>query len=256
MRTSRAAAATGWWTPSSPGVIYAPLSIGFAIINPPVRTMSAFKCSRRTRRRSPCHNGARLHRRCWDLNETATQVLCATAPEFSATRASDTSAAAPVLASDRFTPEIRQVFGDLHRAVIRRLHAWVSPHLTIPRMLWGRGAMATGLRGNVFITLSVLRNELWHSPQDGQLGFIVSNAFTRRELGGPLVQDFFPIVDLQKVIDCSGLMFPGMVHHCVFYLVGTKSRSRSRPSALPQSFLGRATFARNPKRVMEHAFRS
>jgi len=90
----------------------------------------------------------------------------------------------------------------------------------------------------------------------GQLGFIVSNAFTRRELGGPLVQDFFPIVDLQKVIDCSGLMFPGMVHHCVFYLVGTKSRSRSRPSALPQSFLGRATFARNPKRVMEHAFRS
>jgi len=49
---------------SSPGVIYAPLSIGFATINPPVRTMSAFKCSRRIRRGSPCHNGARLHQRC------------------------------------------------------------------------------------------------------------------------------------------------------------------------------------------------
>jgi probable F420-dependent oxidoreductase len=58
-------------------VIYAPLSIGFATINPPVRTMSAFKCSRRIRRGFPCHNGARLHRRCWDLNETATPVLCA-----------------------------------------------------------------------------------------------------------------------------------------------------------------------------------
>jgi hypothetical protein len=44
---------------------------------------------------------------------------------------------------------------------------------------------------------------------DGQLGFIVSNAFAKREFGKPLVRDFFPTVDLQKVIDCSGLMFPG-----------------------------------------------
>ena len=44
---------------------------------------------------------------------------------------------------------------------------------------------------------------------DGQLGFIVSNAFAKREFGKPLVEDFFPTVDLQKVIDCSGLMFPG-----------------------------------------------
>ena len=43
----------------------------------------------------------------------------------------------------------------------------------------------------------------------GQLGFIVSNAFAKREFGKPLVEDFFPTVDLQKVIDCSGLMFPG-----------------------------------------------
>jgi hypothetical protein len=43
----------------------------------------------------------------------------------------------------------------------------------------------------------------------GQLGFIVSNAFAKREFGLPLIQKFFPKVNLQKVIDCSGLMFPG-----------------------------------------------
>ncbi len=43
----------------------------------------------------------------------------------------------------------------------------------------------------------------------GHLGFIVSNAFAKREFGKPLVEDFFPTVELQKVVDCSGLMFPG-----------------------------------------------
>jgi hypothetical protein len=43
----------------------------------------------------------------------------------------------------------------------------------------------------------------------GQLGYIVSNAFARREFGRPLVEDFLPTVGTQKVVDCSGLMFPG-----------------------------------------------
>ena len=43
----------------------------------------------------------------------------------------------------------------------------------------------------------------------GQLGFIVSNAFAKREFGVPLIEIFFTKVDLQKVIDCSGLLFPG-----------------------------------------------
>jgi len=43
----------------------------------------------------------------------------------------------------------------------------------------------------------------------GQLGFIVSNAFMKREFGKPLVEDLFPTVELRKVVDCSGLMFPG-----------------------------------------------
>lgn len=43
----------------------------------------------------------------------------------------------------------------------------------------------------------------------GHLGFIVANAFAKREFGKPLVENFFPTVDLQKVVDCSGLMFPG-----------------------------------------------
>ena len=44
---------------------------------------------------------------------------------------------------------------------------------------------------------------------NAQLGFIVSNAFAKRDFGKPLVEAFFPTVDLQKVVDCSGLMFPG-----------------------------------------------
>src|SRR5262249_49522690 len=43
----------------------------------------------------------------------------------------------------------------------------------------------------------------------GQLGFIVSNAFATREFGKPLVQVLFPSLNLQKVMDCSGLLFPG-----------------------------------------------
>jgi len=43
----------------------------------------------------------------------------------------------------------------------------------------------------------------------GELGFIVSNAFAKRDFGAPLVETFFPTVELQKVVDCSGLLFPG-----------------------------------------------
>jgi len=44
---------------------------------------------------------------------------------------------------------------------------------------------------------------------DGQLGYIVSNAFGKREFGKPLIEKYFPSLTLQKVVDCSGLMFPG-----------------------------------------------
>ena len=44
---------------------------------------------------------------------------------------------------------------------------------------------------------------------NGQLGFIVSNAFAKREFGKPLAGGFFPTVDLQKIVDCYGLLFPG-----------------------------------------------
>jgi hypothetical protein len=52
------------------------------------------------------------------------------------------------------------------------------------------------------LSFGLLRNS-------GQLGFIISNAFAKREFGKPLVEDFLPTVDLQKIVDCSGLMFPG-----------------------------------------------
>ena len=45
-------------------------------------------------------------------------------------------------------------------------------------------------------------------PQ-GQLGYIVSNAFATRDFGRPLVEQVFSRVELLNVIDCSGLMFPG-----------------------------------------------
>jgi hypothetical protein len=44
---------------------------------------------------------------------------------------------------------------------------------------------------------------------DGELGFIVSNAFARREFGQGLVENLLPTVGLHKVVDCSGLLFPG-----------------------------------------------
>jgi len=45
--------------------------------------------------------------------------------------------------------------------------------------------------------------------KDAQLGLIVSNAFAKREFGQPLIESFFPTVDINKIVDCSGLMFPG-----------------------------------------------
>lgn len=45
--------------------------------------------------------------------------------------------------------------------------------------------------------------------QEGQLGFIVSNAFAKREFGKPLIESFFTTLHIQKVVDCSGLLFPG-----------------------------------------------
>lgn len=43
----------------------------------------------------------------------------------------------------------------------------------------------------------------------GELGYIASNAFAKREFGGPLVNEYLPRIDIQKIVDCSGLMFPG-----------------------------------------------
>lgn len=45
--------------------------------------------------------------------------------------------------------------------------------------------------------------------KSGQLGFIVSNAFAKREFGKPLVQDLLRGLNIQKLVDCSGLLFPG-----------------------------------------------
>jgi hypothetical protein len=57
----------------------------------------------------------------------------------------------------------------------------------------------------------------------GQLGFIVSNAFAKRDFGEPLVKRFFPTVNMQKIVDCSGLLFPGHgTPTCILLGSGTK----------------------------------
>jgi len=43
----------------------------------------------------------------------------------------------------------------------------------------------------------------------GELGFIVSNAFAKRDFGRPFVEDFLTTMNIQKIVDCSGLLFPG-----------------------------------------------
>jgi hypothetical protein len=72
------------------------------------------------------------------------------------------------------------------------------------RQRWPRVAFQKYLLLSPFFELSfgLLR-------QNGRLGFIASNAFAKREFGKPLIEEFFPTVDLQKIVDCSGLMFPG-----------------------------------------------
>jgi hypothetical protein len=64
----------------------------------------------------------------------------------------------------------------------------------------------------------------------GQLGFIVSNAFAKREFGKPLIEDFFPTVDLQKIVDCSGLTFPG--HGTPTCIVFGRNQKPAKESAI------------------------
>ncbi|HKZ76818.1 MAG TPA: hypothetical protein VJ124_00735, partial [Pyrinomonadaceae bacterium] len=103
-----------------------------------------------------------------------------------------------------------------------------------PTTLFGKGGFDIIVGNPPFVTArNPMKRELWRArwkrvcsgkyslvcpffdlsfgllTSDGQLGFIVSNAFAKREFGKPLVEDFFPTIDVQKVIDCSGLMFPG-----------------------------------------------
>jgi hypothetical protein len=62
----------------------------------------------------------------------------------------------------------------------------------------------------------------------GELGFIVSNAFAKREFGKPLVEQFFTKIDLQKVVDCSGLMFPGHgTPTCLLFGANTKPNPKA-----------------------------
>ena len=83
---------------------------------------------------------------------------------------------------------------------------------------------------------------------DGQLGFIVSNAFAKRDFGKPMVERFFPTVDLQKIIDCSGLMFPG--HGTPTCLVfGRQPGDAVRPMAPERAGSNKLEWKRQPIRV-------
>jgi hypothetical protein len=66
--------------------------------------------------------------------------------------------------------------------------------------------------------------------QNGYLGFIVSNAFAKQQFGRPLVEDLFSTIDLEKVVDCSGLMFPG--HGTPTCIVFGKNRKPDKNSSV------------------------
>ena len=83
----------------------------------------------------------------------------------------------------------------------------------------------------------------------GQLGFIVSNAFAKREFGKPLIEDFFPTVDLQKVVDCSGLLFPGHGTPLALSSGRTRRPVNTPPSVLLPHSPAAATSARRRKKA-------
>jgi hypothetical protein len=63
--------------------------------------------------------------------------------------------------------------------------------------------------------------------EQGELGFIVANAFMKREFGIPLVESFFFSVETQKIIDCSGLMFPGHGTPTCIVLLAKRKRGQN-----------------------------
>ncbi len=79
--------------------------------------------------------------------------------------------------------------------------------------------------GNYLLVTPFFARSFGILASGGQLGFIVSNAFAKREFGKPLVENFFPTVELEKVVDCSGLMFPG--HGTPTCLVFGKPKART-----------------------------
>lgn len=63
----------------------------------------------------------------------------------------------------------------------------------------------------------------------GRLGFIVSNAFAKREFGKKLVEQFLPQYGLEEVVDCSGLSFPGHgTPTCIVLARATRDVSQAR----------------------------
>lgn len=74
---------------------------------------------------------------------------------------------------------------------------------------------------------------------DGQLGYIASNAFGTREFGKPLVEGVIGKLGLRNVIDCSGLMFPGHGTPTLILLANPENRPASDPVQLCGTRLGK-----------------
>jgi len=63
---------------------------------------------------------------------------------------------------------------------------------------------------------------------NGHLGFIVSNAFSKREFGKALVEEFLPKQTVEEVVDCGGLIFPGHgTPTCITFARAVKPREHS-----------------------------
>ena len=84
---------------------------------------------------------------------------------------------------------------------------------------------------------------------NGQLGFIVSNAFAKREFGKPLVEDFFPTVICKKLWTAPALCFLAMARQRALCSAHRESLTSNCQSASRRSYQAAVTYARRQRIV-------
>ena len=82
---------------------------------------------------------------------------------------------------------------DAYRKIYSTCHRQYSLGVPFTERFWG---------------LAIQKGE-GNAVEGGYIGMITTNSFMKREFGKPLIEQFFPTVDLSHVIDTSGAYIPG-----------------------------------------------